>query len=167
MRYLPLLFLVVSVQFAACKNKSTIQPATTNPTDTIKVTTKPDVRWQYEGMYEVLVKYYSNAQGTIINNSYTCTMQVNYMNTDSIVYAVDASKNYFYKQPVLNFHNTSTNKLYKKLGADSVGRIYIQKDGWYSIMNGGFIGKDSIACYFGYTGPDSTTTDTLTGYRIK
>jgi hypothetical protein len=70
-------------------------------------------------------------------------------------------------KPAISLYYVSSGQLYKKLGLDAEGKMYSQKGGWYTVSGGGFINKDSIYSYYGYTGPHGHDIDTLVGYRIK
>ena len=116
------------------------------------------------------VKQCRNYQGTIVlDSNYYCIMNIDYNPTDSVVWGHIASMtgpDTMLKAPAISLYDTLTGMLYKKLGLDSIGRIYNQKDGYYNLFEGGFIGTDSINCYFGNYGPHNTDTDTLRGHRL-
>lgn len=122
-----------------------------------------DIREQYKGLFKVRIAhhYSSFSFPPSVDTSYNTILRVDYAVSDSVAYSKSSV------MPAISLYDTISKKIYARLGVDATGKIYNQYNRLYSIYEGGFVGRDSINCYFGGEDNHSSEVDTLVGYRIK
>jgi hypothetical protein len=157
-----IVFAIICCSTYSCKKKQ--NDAITNSPKTTIDTVKVDLREKYKGLFMINVKHVSWYDTSTQYNAYDMLVYINYTSTDSVIWGT-ISGTTLLKMPALSLYDNATMSLFRKIGVDTIGKIYNQLDG-FNIFGGGFVNMDSLNGYIGTHGWHDGYVDTLVGHRL-